>query len=238
MNRLKMLSAILTLGFTLLSLLGLSRPAAAQYTNPFTGRTFNNPMSSFADTLIMQKMQQQMLLKTIERRRNQTASAPQAAPPAPAYPITATDFRPTGTRLVVEPLVSATPDATAEQKQALRTVYLETLSAFEKEARKNNLAYALTFLLGASIQVVTGKDLPDEDAHELARGLNDILGGTPEFRRLTPQEKQSLYETAIITGGLIVVMQQMGVEQNDESLKKQARELAQTMLEKLGGQRM
>ena len=243
MTRPNKLYAILTFALTVQSLLGFTQPVAAQYTNPYTGNTFNNPMSSFLDTMIMHKMQQQMLLKSFERRRNQptgSTSSPRAetTPAAPAFPITATDFRPTGTRLVVDTLVQATPGATVEQKQALRTVYLGTLSAFEKEARKNNVAYALAFLLGASIQVVTGKEVPDDDAHELARGLNDILGGTPEFRQLTPQAKQSLYEAAIITGGLIMVMQQMGAEQNDESLKKQARELAQTMLEQLGGQKM
>jgi hypothetical protein len=190
--------------------------------------------------MIMHRMQQKMLLKSFEQRRGRSSTDAGTKPtaPAPAYPLTATDFRPSGTRLTVDALVSGTQGATAEQKQALRTVYLETLSAFEKEARRNNVAYALAFLLGASVQVVTGKEVPDDDAHDLARGVNDILAATPEFRSLTPREKQSLYEVAIITGGMIAVMHQMGVEQNDESLKKQAIDLAQTMLEKLGGQRM
>lgn len=77
-------------------------PAYAQYTNPYTGTTWNNPMSSYLDTvnlgnqrmsnlLIQQSINRSMLKRSLERRRGKSPaqsvkrSAPlkRSAPSAP-----------------------------------------------------------------------------------------------------------------------------------------------------------
>jgi len=56
-----------------------------------------------------------------------------------------------------------------------------------------------------------------------------MFASAPEFQRLTVRDKQAVYEVAIITGGVIVAINQMGVEQNDDDMKRQTRELAQSV---------
>lgn len=46
---------------TCLPLITLTTAASAQYTNPYTGRNFNNPVSSYLDTVIQNRMQQSMV---------------------------------------------------------------------------------------------------------------------------------------------------------------------------------
>ena len=70
------------------------------------------------------------------------------------------------------------------------------LDGFEEQARKNNVAYALTFLIGVSMQVVNGKELSEAEMELLAGELNDVLASAPEFTSSTAREKQSLYEAA------------------------------------------
>src|SRR5262245_28641393 len=92
-------------------------------------------------------------------RNSQPAQAayPSAAPnrpPAAAnnYPITATDFRPVGGRLVPDEW-SRNAQGTAEQKEMLRNMSNQFLDTFEKAARKNNIAGSFAFLASASLMV-------------------------------------------------------------------------------------
>ena len=227
-------------GASLVVITGLSlaapQPAAAQYTNPYTFRQWNNPMSNYLDVALQQRMQQRNLHERIIE--GQRTSDSNAAPAAPRSPISATDFRATGTRLLPATLAATTPDMTAEQRDQLRELYLQVLTAFEEQARKNNVAYALTFLIGASMLVVNQRELSDVETEQLARELNDVLASSPEFRSSSPRQKQSLYEAAVITGGMVAVIYQIGVDQGNDELKGQAQELAQGMITQLLGQRM
>jgi len=225
--------------FCLLVVAATPRDVAAQYTNPYTSRTWNNPMSSYLDTVILHRMQRTMLERQIAARygvrKRESAPVGRVVPSSPkpatwSFPIEATDFRPTGTRLLPETLAASTPGATAEQKDVLKNIYHQSLEAFEKEARKNNVAYALTFLLGASLQIVTEKEIPDEDAEQLARELNGALAAIPEFQKLSSKEKQAIYEVSVITGGFMMTLHQLGVTENDDGLKQQAKELAQSIV--------
>ena len=219
-------------------LLPLAAPprAAAQYTNTYTFRQFNNPMSAYLDMRLAQRMQERRLQERILERSGQSGETRgTTAPAAPSRPISATDFRSTGTRLLPRTLAEATPDLTAEQKDQLRTLYLETLNQFEQQARKNNVAWALTFLLGISLQVVNDREVTEADTDRLALELNDVLASSPEFQSLTARKKQSLYEAAIITGGMIGVIHQLGVDQSNDQLKEQAKELAKSAIGQLLG---
>jgi hypothetical protein len=226
-------------GATLVALTSLSlaapQPAAAQYTNPSTFRQWNNPMSNYLDVVLQQRMQSRRLRERF--LEGQRAGGRNAAPAAPRSPISATDFRATGTRLLPATLAATTPDLTAEQKDQLRELSLQALTAFEEQARKNNVAYALTFLIGVSMQVVNERELPDADAEQLARELNDVLASSPEFRRSSPRQKQLLYEAAVITGGMIGVIYQIGVDEGNNELKAQAQDMAQGVITQLLGER-
>lgn len=219
------------LWLALLPLLG-----SAQWTNPYTSRSFNNPVSSSIDTLLMHSMQRNMLLRRIEETRRTAAgeARPAAAPVVPAAPLSATDFRPPAKRQLPDMLAEQTPGATAEQKAALKQLYHGVMDAFEKEARKNNLAYAFAMLLGGALQVWTGKEIPDAESEKLAQDLNNLLASDGGLAKLSPAEKQKMYEAFIITGGSILAFWQMGAESNDDTLKNSAKDLAKFVLEKAG----
>jgi hypothetical protein len=68
------------------------------------------------------------------------------------YPITTTDFRPTATRLVPDEIAATTPGLTSEQREDLRRLYHQFLTAFENEARKYNVANSFAFVVAASLQ--------------------------------------------------------------------------------------
>lgn len=231
---------VLWLGiFSLLLVIATPTESRAQYTNPYTGTTWNNPMSSYLDTVIQHRIQSRMLERQIGVRygvrrrdsgpvRHAAGRTPKIS--TPSFPIEATDFRPTVRRLLPNVLAESTPGTNAEQKQALSNIYNLSLDAFEKEARKNNVAYALTFLLGASLQIVTGQEIPDQEAEQLAHEVNEALAAAPEFQRLSAKEKQAIYEVCVITGGFMMTLHQLAVEQRDDRLKQQAKDLAQSIV--------
>lgn len=58
----KQLRAIVLITALVGSVSNFATKAAAQYVNPYTGNTFNNPVSSYLDTVLQGNMQTQNLL--------------------------------------------------------------------------------------------------------------------------------------------------------------------------------
>jgi hypothetical protein len=212
-------------------------PAAAQYTNPYTWRTFNNPISSSIDTILQQRMNRKLLENMIQRRLagqgGSQAPNPAEAPP-PRAPIAASDFKPAGPRQVPARVVASTPGLDAEGRKQLAEVFRQVFAAFEKEGRPNNVAYALAFVIGTSLQVGLGREVPDDDAERLALDLNDLLARSPEFAKMPAGQRQELYEGCVVTAGLIGVLHQVAEQQGDEALAGTAREMAKQVLQLFG----
>ena len=81
-------------------------------------------------------------------------------------PFSKTDLRPGRSRLVVDAILAGlTPNA--EQRRGLATGINEVFAAFEKSARKNNVAYALAFMIAASLGVQTGTAVTDDSPRHL-----------------------------------------------------------------------
>src|SRR5262245_37600861 len=112
--------------------------AADGWTNPYSGTTFNNPMSQMADVMISASINNAILQKTIDNQHKQ-ASTPAA--PAKHEPITATDFAAGKRRLVVDQVVGALAPA-PEQRKALAAGVEQVFTAYEAAVRKNNVAFA------------------------------------------------------------------------------------------------
>jgi hypothetical protein len=47
---------------------------------------------------------------------------------------------------------------------------------------------------------------------------------------MAPQQKQALYESLVLTGGTIDVLQAQGIQQNNVAMRGQAKELGQMVL--------
>jgi len=260
MTTLKSIPTALQIGllslWTAVTLLSLSAEGAkAQYRsyhNPYTGTNWNNPMSSLADTMIWSSIQRKVAEDAIQKRYGQGNPAPttrgsgsQSAAPttqgnnqpaAPKHPITASDFKPAETRLLPDKLIDSNKDLTEEQRKGLRTLYQTGFREFEKRVRKNNVANAMAFVFGASMEIVAQKEGTDADFKMLVNALNDLLADSPKFKTLSAREKQTMYEACIITGTMMIALKQLGAQQNNEEMKKQAKELAQSVLGKAAAQ--
>jgi hypothetical protein len=158
------------------------------------------------------------------------AAAPgRAAAPPRQYPITATDFRPVGGRIMPDEISQMSP-GNAEEKQLLRTLSNQFLDLYEKEARKNNVAYSFAYLVGASLQVVTGRTLSDVEGDQLVSGFNNSIAYTPQFVSMSARDKQILTESGVITGSMIALLDAQGKERNDAKMQADAREMAKAVI--------
>ena len=156
------------------------------------------------------------------------ASTPVVAPPR-TYPITATDFRPTGGRIIPDEVSRMSP-GNAEEKKLLRTLSNQFMDAFEKEGRKNNVANAFAFLSVISMQIVTGRELSDPEQEQLIAGFNNTMATTPQFTAMTARDKQILTECAVITAGMMAFLHEQGKQHNDAKMQADARQMAQAVI--------
>lgn len=151
---------------------------------------------------------------------------PPPSPPAPRrYPITATDYKPVGARILPD-VVAASAQGGAETKATMRTVANQLLDAFEKQGRKNNVANGFGYLASISIQVATGRQLKDSEDQQLIANFNNTLAGTPQFSSMSARDKQVVTEASVISAGFIAFLQVQGQQHNDAKMKADARQLA------------
>jgi hypothetical protein len=202
--------------------------ARAQWRNPFTGNTFNNPLSSSLDTMILHSMQQRMLQQTIQPRQQGAAKGK-----SKHVPLSKTDFKPAekGHPVVTAFLdgVAAKPD---ERKQFQKAID-ETFALVEKSLRKNNVATAFGLAIGTALEVVTGKESSEDADTALIAGINDQLAAAPEFTKLAAKDKQTLNDTLVLTGALMIILHTAG--QSDPAMKDASVSLARAVLTQLTG---
>ena len=214
--------------------LAVTTPASADYgqwRNPYTGTTWNNPMSSLADTMLRGKMMQAAMQNALKQTPGGTARTAPTAPTHQSYD--RTDFKPGKQRLVVDAIVSGLAQ-NAQQKQGLMQGMDAVFAQYEKTVRKNNVAYALAFMIGASLQVQTGQTIDDAQGEQLAQALNDVLAANPAFANASAADRQKLYEAFITMGGLVVLFAEVG--KKDPASASAAKVLAKQSLAMLGVQ--
>jgi len=162
-----------------------------------------------------------------------TGPAPTAGGPTVAlpnqYPITATDFRPPGRRIMPDEVARSSQEG-AEEKELLRKLSNQFLDSFEQEARKNNIANSFAFLAGVSMQIVSGRDLSDAETDQLISGFNNSIAYTPQYVSMSAQDKQVLYESAVITAGMMALLNEQGKLNNDSKMQADARQMASAVV--------
>ena len=243
-------------------LLSAFQPVAGQYRNPYNGVSHSSQLAKFYDMTrtwnsnLFDAMSRYQAtkdrLKELARANggsSRAATTPRntpsvnssnnpAARSAPAirqYPITATDFKPVAARIVPDQFANSIPGLSLEQREALRALSDQFLTAFEGEARKNNVANAMALLIAMSLQVLTEKEVSDDESKQMIVALNNALGATPQFASMTPQDKQIVYESAIVMGGIIATLNIQGAQQNDFAMQSQAREISRAVVKNLLG---
>lgn len=207
------------------------RPTKAQFTNPYTFSTWNNPISSSADTAIMNRAFQRM----VEGSVSGTSAA--VAPASNPAPLSASSFRPVAWQLMPQPLASDPSLSPAEQQQ-LATLYSELLTTYhdwlidEGEQRlENNVAGAMMYLMLTSQYVLNdGEELSQEEQEVVLQNFNEALASDTHFQELSAQGKQELYETLVISASLPMALYFEGQADDDLSLITQAQAMAEAIL--------
>ena len=151
---------------------------------------------------------------------------PPPPPPAPRrYPITATDYKPIGHRILPDALAARSP-GDAKAKEAMRSLTNQFLDWSERDARKNNVANGFGFLAILSLQVAIGRELKDSEEQQIIANLNNTLAAAPQFSRMSARDKQVATEASVISGGFIAWLNAQGQQNNDAKLKADARQMA------------
>ncbi len=166
---------------------------------------------------------------------NQSSPAPSAGLPAFRYPIAATDFRGARWREVPEQMASSIPNALPEQQSAWRQFYNQLLDSYEQVNRRNNVAAAVAYSIGSSLEITRGRALTQAEINYLVASTNEALANSPYFRVLTPQRKQQLYESSVILGGAARAAYLQGINQNDPQMIRFAGDMAQGILKQWVG---
>ncbi|WP_159786202.1 DUF6683 family protein [Sodalinema gerasimenkoae] len=205
------------------------RSTKAQFTNPYTFSTWNNPISSSADTAIMNRAFQRM----VEGIGTSTAASPNSSP----APLSASNFRPVARQLIPQRLASDPTLSPAEQQQ-LVTLYSELLTTYhdwlieEGEQRlQNNVAGAMMYLMLTSQYVINdGEEVSQAEQEVILQNFNEALASDAHFQGLSAQGKQELYETLVISASLPMALYFEGQAANDLSLITQAQAMAEAIL--------
>lgn len=150
--------------------------------------------------------------------------------PAKQYPITATDIRPLSPPIIPDQFADAATGVDAATRETMRRFFQQVLTSFESKARKNNLANAFTWISEAALQVKNGKQLSDPEEARLIAYFNNTLAASPSYYTINPRQQQMLYESLIITGGIILFLDDQGKKANNPQLQKQAKEMSGAIL--------
>lgn len=223
-----------------------------QYTNPYTGRTFNNPMSSTLDTWILHSMQRRMMYSSMLRKKGYSSArlnqmsteqmqaalglkgksgklvATSSKKSAIAVP-PATRFKPGPKRLLLDAFADGLGKS-AEEKAGYRTIFTEVLKTYELEAKKakleNDVAAAMVFNVATNYSLYRpGATITDAGSDAMVAQFRGILD-TDNLRKASNTDKQKLYEVFLLLGAYSIAINTVAAQQADPQVKKAAQMLA------------
>jgi hypothetical protein len=188
-----------------------SQRAHAQWMST-NGMSFNNPSSALIGTMIQGQMNQQAMATAMKRGTGGTT-----APAAVRHqPIAASDFRSSGQRMIVDGIVGGLT-TTPAQKSALVATVNQVFAAYEAKVRKNNVAYAMTFMFAAALVIEKGVALDDAQTDNLAIQLNDSIVSNAGFANASAGDRQKVYETFVTMGALMLLFNEAGKTSPDSA---------------------
>jgi hypothetical protein len=210
--------------------------------------TWNNPVSATASTLIMNNIKRRMQEKSQRRKSAVADASPRPAAvgknaPALTAALARASFRPSGAAIMPQKFAEQMTNLTAEERRQTEKLYKDLLNIYIQQiaARepkfKNNVAGALMYAGAISYQVASGGGggsvLTDRQQDALFLAFADALGETEEFKKLGARRRQQMYEAFAITGGFLLVMQNLAGTNEEKS--REVKEFAEKMLEQMFG---
>ncbi len=202
------------------------------WVNPYTGSAWNNPGSCLLDTMIRNRMNQQMLEKSIGGRARATPVRVNR-PPREVQRLT---YRRSENLKNAEQFAASLTDS-LEERQELTASFRESLGKYREGAaragRADDVGHALAFCLGCCYGVANGCDVPDDRLTALARQMDGALEDMPGFRQAGDAQRQTVAETLVMVGMFVAA----GYEQSSSQAEARAAfvELARSSFRNLTG---
>jgi len=153
------------------------------------------------------------------------------------YSLKATDFEPKGPRDV--PAGLARKIADPKERAAFQSLAEQMLRATsEILPRKNNLSVAAGILLVSCLHVLTpDHEFSDAESNLVFKAFNDAMASTPGFARVTDEQRTAIHDLFIVTGTILVGMQENAKEGSNEALTQRSQQLAREVLALFGVKR-
>lgn len=206
--------------FAMLCFAALSRPVHADM---IWSDAYKSPMSSWGAYMYDQNVKRHLRERTsTPAGRSAPATTTAAAVPAtPSAPISATDFprNPQGKDVVAQ-FIAAT-NLSAAEGQTLATALRSTMAQLGAAGRKDNIATAMTLLIGLSFGVLEKPGFDPNRADELIPLVNDGLAASPQFKSLSAADRQSMYDSFLLSASVIAILHQSGNKEASQTIAKQ-----------------
>jgi hypothetical protein len=236
--------------FTVLSFVAAPEKASAQYNYNYSSDIWVNGNMNLLfrkrwETARIRAAGKTQLADAMEGRRP-VAGENQAPTPKATMenilrrvPLTETSFKSNPTPIMPALLGASLGDGKSEDSQKLIKVSRELLKNYDEmpvannETRvKNNVAGAATFALAMSRSVLMNgqRELSEKQTEALLQDINALLASSENFRKMTDADKQKMYETLVISGGLATMLYREGTEKGDAETIAKGKDLAKTIL--------
>lgn len=151
------------------------------------------------------------------------------------FPITVTDFTPLSSPIMPDQLANSAAGIDPQTRETMRRLFQQALVSYEGGARKDNLANAFAFVTAIALQTRTGQRLNNTQADQLVIYFNNILGGSPAYATYNPRQLQMLYESLIITGNIIALLDDQATKTMNPQLRTQASEMSRIVIKQFLG---
>jgi hypothetical protein len=167
------------------------------------GAAYQNPWSSW-DAYSYKRIESQVRART-HAAADPSSGGSAASSGAAHRPLSATDFKRTGTgRPVLDQYIASTR-LSGSQAVQVRAALEGALAQIESQVRKDNVATSMGVLIVASTFVVRGVALDDPAQDRLIAGLSDVLAADPGFSKLDARDKQLVSDTMMVQAAVIML---------------------------------
>jgi len=215
-------------------------PVSAQYTNPHTGTNWNNPTSSFIDTVLLHNMQsmqlrtsmmvnRSMLLESLGRSgprltRKQKAQADRFAK------YRGTMFK-SGKPVMPAQLAASFIKKPGTQRDDLTKLFNALLEVYNQRSKQqkappNDLARTLAYCIAMNYAYYTEQEVSALGLAMLRGKIRTALSASDKFRAMKDNDKQKISETLIILTHFAALGYDKSKAARDKDLTKNFSKLA------------
>ena len=181
-----------------------------------------SPMSSWSAYMYDQNVKRHLRERASRPSGQAAAPSAQASAAPPSSPITATDFRrdPNGKDVVAQFIAASNlpPADGSKLGAALRS----TMTQLGAAGRKDNIATAMTLLIGLCYAVLEKPGFDPGRADDLIPSVNDALAASPQFRSLGQADRQNMYDSMLLSTAVLAIVHQSGDKAASQTIARQS----------------